>query len=355
MLLNNSDLINSAFWKNETDSLRFEKSQNLAALVTQKTGETSTLVELDDVAYSEMTEAKFIPMLWNFKVSENDLWKVMNNQLDVFKFALGCETKYGYLWKAEIQNDLGKITLIEKQTLSTPAPGPSLLPYLTAYWTADNIAADVYINNLGGSFFGATYGTGINNNAFDFGSGTQKRYVNVPNDNLLSFTDGTNDVPFTINLWTYYYSFSGGGNFLFNKRQLGSINEWQLASDTGSVSFNKFSQGVNSNRVVTLSNVAPSLSTWEMWTISSDGTKFGDKIYRNGIDVTASNTETGAYVKMNNTAAIVRMGNAGFTDSATFKHRGLIDEVSLFNGKELTPAEIIDLYNGGVGKFYPNI
>ena len=116
MLLNNSDLINSAFWKNQTDGLRFEKSQNLAALVTQKTGETSTLVELNDVAYSEMTVAKFIPMLWNFKVSENDLWKVMNNQLDVFKFSLGCETKYGYLWKAQIQNDLGEITLIEKQT-----------------------------------------------------------------------------------------------------------------------------------------------------------------------------------------------------------------------------------------------
>lgn len=116
MLLNNSDLINSAFWKNKTDALRFEKSQNLAALVTQKTGEISTLVELEDLAYSEMTEAKFIPMLWNFKVSENDLWKVMNNQLDVFKFSLGCETKYGYLWKAQIQNDLGEITLIEKQT-----------------------------------------------------------------------------------------------------------------------------------------------------------------------------------------------------------------------------------------------
>ena len=233
----------------------------------------------------------------------------------------------------------------------------SLLPYLTAYWTADNIATDVYTNNLGGSFTGATYSTGINNNAFDFGSGTQGRYVNVPNNSLLSFTDGTNDVPFTINMWTYYYSFSVTGNWLFNKRQLGSINEYQILYTTslGSVTFTKFSQGASSNRVTTLSNVAPSLSTWEMWTISSDGTKFGDKIYRNGVDVTASSTEVGTYVKMNNTTAIVRMGSAGWTTINSVKHKGLIDEVSVFNGTELTLTEITDLYNGGVGKFYPNI
>jgi len=233
----------------------------------------------------------------------------------------------------------------------------SLLPYLTAYWTADNIATDVYTNNLGGSFFNATYATGINNNAFDFGN-SQNRYVDVPNNSLLSFTDGTNDVPFTINIWTYYYSFgSATGNWLFSKRQLGTINEYQLAygKSSGFVSFYKFSQGSSSNRVGTFANVAPSLSTWEMWTISSDGTKFGDKIYRNGVDVTASNTETGTYVKMDNTAAIVRMGAAGWTTSASLRHRGMIDEVSVFNGTELTPTEIIDLYNGGVGKFYPNI
>ena len=231
----------------------------------------------------------------------------------------------------------------------------SLLPYLTAYWTADNIATDVYINNLGGAWNSSShYATGINGEAFDFGSGNQARYVDVADNDLLSFTDGTNDVPFTINMWTYYYSFSGTGNWLFNKRQFSLKDEYQILYYQSVVQFWKFSQGATS-AVTTVSNIAPSLSTWEMWTISSDGTKFGDKIYRNGIDVTASNTETGTYVKMNNTAAIVRMGQGGFTTSAGFKHKGLIDEVSVFKGTELTPTEITDLYNGGVGKFYPNI
>tara|TARA_R110002020_G_scaffold477_2_gene2422 strand:+ start:3331 stop:4077 length:747 start_codon:yes stop_codon:yes gene_type:complete len=234
-----------------------------------------------------------------------------------------------------------------------------LLPYLTAYWTADNIPTDVYTNNLGGAPSGGlSYNTGINGQAFDFLSGNQQAYIQVPDNDLLSFTDGVNDVPFTINMWTYYYvKNTAAGNWLFNKRLTGVLDEYQFvyARSLNAVIFDKISQGSNSNRVRTQSSVAPALSTWEMWTISSDGTKFGEKIYRNGVDVTASSTETGTYVKMINTSAHVRMAAGGWTTSGSLKHRGRIDEVSLFNGTELTPTEITDLYNGGVGKFYPNI
>ena len=235
----------------------------------------------------------------------------------------------------------------------------SLLPYLTAYWTADNIATDVYTNNLGGTFTSPNYTAGINNNAFDFDNTTGTRYVDVADNDLLSFTDGVNDVPFTINMWTYYHSLNNGfGNWLINKRLAGVLDEYQFiySKTVNAMSFSKISQGSNSNNVITLSSVVPSVSTWEMWTITSDGTKFGEKIYRNGIDVTASNTENGTYVKMNNTSAQVTMGVMGWNKSfAAGKHKGKIDEVSLFNGTELTPAQIIYLYNGGVGKFYPNI
>lgn len=115
MLLNNADLLTAAMWKNQSDSLRFEKSENLAALVTQKTGEPSPIEELSDVDYSDMTEGEFVPMLWKFEVAESDLWKIISNQQDVFEFVNGCDTIQGYLWEADIQNDLGKITLIEKR------------------------------------------------------------------------------------------------------------------------------------------------------------------------------------------------------------------------------------------------
>ena len=237
----------------------------------------------------------------------------------------------------------------------------SLLPYLTAYWTADNIATDVYVNNLGGAWVGsANYNTGINNNAFDFENNSTIRYVQVPDNDLLSFTDGTNDVPFTINMWTYFYSFFGYGNWLINRRDSNSTPsaEFQFlyATSYSTILFTKFSQSVNSNIVETVSSVAPSLNTWEMWTLTSDGSKFGEKIYRNGVDVTGTASEFGTYLKMNNTNSTTKFGQAGFLSSdQRAKHRGMIDELAIFNGTELTQTQIQDLYNGGVGKFYPNI
>jgi len=236
----------------------------------------------------------------------------------------------------------------------------SLLPYLTAYWTADNIATDVHVNNLGGAYISPNYNTGINGEAFDFASGTQIRYVDVPDNDLLSFTDGTNDVPFTISMWTYYYSFSSTGNWLINRRDSNSSPnlEFQLlySTNNSAIAFIKYSQSVNTNRVQTLSSVVPSLSTWEMWTITSDGSKFGEKIYRNGVDVTGAASEVGTYVKMNNTNSTTKFGQPGFSlGNLSLKHRGMIDEVAIFNGTELTQLQIQDLYNGGVGKFYPNI
>ena len=236
-----------------------------------------------------------------------------------------------------------------------------LLPYLTAYWTADNIATDVHVNNLGGAWNATShYATGINGEAFDFQNNNTIRYVAVPDNDLLSFTDGTNDVPFTINMWTYFYSFSSIGNWLINRRDTNSTPnaEFQLtySASNSTIAFNKFSQSVSSNRVETLSSIAPSLNTWEMWTLTSDGSKFGEKIYRNGVDVTGVAAEIGTYVKMNNTNSSTKFAQAGFLSAdQRAKHRGMIDELAIFNGTELTQLQIQDLYNGGVGKFYPNI
>jgi hypothetical protein len=232
----------------------------------------------------------------------------------------------------------------------------SLLPYLTAYWTADNIATDVYVNNLGGAWNSSShYATGINGEAFDFGSGNQIRYVNVPDNDLLSFTDGTNDVPFSISLWVYFYSFSFTGNWVLNKRDA-SNHEYQLIFYQNQISFWKFSLGVNSNYISTNTGYIPAFNQWIHLAYTDDGSKFGGKIYANGIDITTSHTEVGTYLKMNNTNSTTKFGQAGFSlADQRLKHRGMIDELSIFNGTELTQIQVQDLYNGGVGKFYPNI
>jgi hypothetical protein len=236
-----------------------------------------------------------------------------------------------------------------------------LFPFLTAYWTADNIATDVHVNNLGGSFTGANYTTGINGQSFNFGSGTEIRYVDVPDNNLLSFTDGTNDVPFSIRMWVWFDSKSSVGNWLINKRDAAPTAnqlEYQFFYNpvTNRFAFTKYSQLLEANRVVCQADVIPANNQWHHLFYTDNGTKFGGKIYLNSVDITSGHVEAGTYVRMINGTNFMRFGFGSFTNVNTdTKHRGRLDEIAIFNGYEATPQQIVDDYNLGVGKFYPNI
>jgi hypothetical protein len=232
-----------------------------------------------------------------------------------------------------------------------------LFPFLTGYWTADNIATDVHVNNLGGSFTGATYTTGINGQSFDFGSGNQSRYVDVPDNNLLSFTDGTNDVPFSIRCWVWFDSKSSWGNWLINKRNNSTQQEYQFTFFSNQLVFFKFSQGSGSVFVGTNTGINPANNQWHHLFYTDNGTKFGGKIYLNGIDITSGHTESGSYVKMQNGTNFMRFGGDAWNTPPldSLKHRGRLDEIAIFNGYEATPQQVVDDYNLGVGKFYPNI
>jgi hypothetical protein len=231
-----------------------------------------------------------------------------------------------------------------------------LFPFLTAYWTADNIATDVHVNNLGGSFTGANYTTGINGQAFNFGSGTEVRYVDVPDNNLLSFTDGTNDVRFSMRCWVWFDSKSSTGNWLINKRDAATQNEWQFnfSQVQNQLIFIKFSEGGTEN-ARTDTGIIPANNQWHHLFVTDNGTKFGGKIYLNGTDVTSGHTETGTYVRMQNGTNLMRFGQTAWNTLESTKHRGRLDEIAIFNGYEATPQQVVDDYNLGVGKFYPNI
>jgi len=230
-----------------------------------------------------------------------------------------------------------------------------LFPFLTAYWTADNIATDVHVNNLGGAWNATShYTTGINGQAFDFGSGNQTRYVDVADNNLLSFTDGTNDVPFSMRCWVWFDSKSATANFLINKRDNTNQREWQNVFINNELSFWKFSLG-STDRVETKTSINPANNQWHHLFYTDNGTKFGGKIYLNGIEITSGHTETGTYVRMINGTNLMRFGASAWLFGETLKHRGRLDEIAIFNGYEATPQQVVDDYNLGVGKFYPNI
>lgn len=230
-----------------------------------------------------------------------------------------------------------------------------LLPFLTAYWTADNIATDVHINNLGGSWNSGThYATGINGNAFNHNDGGGRFWVDVPNNNLLSFTDGVQDVPFTIRFWVYFDTTYVNFQFIFAKR-ISSFSEYNInvRPNEQKILFSKASLGNNNNRVTTETNYDVPIGSWNMVTVTSDATKFGEKIYINGVDLTTIRVEHGTYARMTTGNISLRLGSSVLSNSFTLK--GKTDEHALFNGYEMTPAEVLSDYNGGIGKFYPNI
>jgi hypothetical protein len=230
----------------------------------------------------------------------------------------------------------------------------SLLPDLTVYYAANGNALDSHINGLNGSFVGASYAAGIDGQAFNYGSGNQTRYVNVPSNPLLSFTDGVQDLPFTINTWVWFDGFSSVGNWLINKRDNNNQREWQMDRFTSNniLRFLKFSLGTTT-RVEAKTPFIPTFGQWYMVTYTDDGSILGGQFYVNGVAQSMTYDDNG-YVRMQAGSNLMRLGIGAWGVFQTQKHRGRQDETAIFN-KELSAAEVSDLWNLGNGKFYPNI
>ncbi len=231
----------------------------------------------------------------------------------------------------------------------------SLLPNLIAYYAANGNALDSHTNGLNGSFVGATYATGIEGQAFNYGSGTQTRFVNVPSNPLLSFTDGVQDLPFSINTWVWFDGLSSVGNWLINKRDGNNGElEWQMNRFTSinSLRFIKFSLGT-ANRITASTPFTPTLGQWYMLTYTDDGSALGGQWYINGVAQAMTYIDYG-YVRMQAGTNFMRLGQGAWTTSESLKHRGRQDATAIFN-KQLSAAEVSDLWNLGSGKFYPNI
>jgi hypothetical protein len=223
----------------------------------------------------------------------------MSNQLDVFKFYLGCETKYGYLWKAQIQNDLGKITLIEKQAFEAPAP-------------IDYQASFIF--------------NGIN------------QFVEVADADDLSFGDGVTDQPFSFSIWVYLDRVTGSANKMFFNKN----GEYRLRmNQNGRIFFELLTNSSNrlSARYI---DVAGDLSTWLHIVCTYDGskTKPGMKIYINNSEVVTGNASAGTYTGMTNGTGTLKFMGSDYIDGNA-NHFSVI-------GKELSAAEVTELYNGGL-------
>jgi len=231
--------------------------------------------------------------------------------------------------------------------------GISFLEGLVAYYPLNSNANDS-INGYNGTLIDSpTFVAGKVDNAINFGNDTVSRYIDIPDNDDFSFTNGTTDVPFTISMWVNFSSFSSIANFLANKRIITSTGaEWQFNYSTANnrLFFWKFQFGASISQRVESSTSPFSLNTWYHICYTDDGSGLvgSGKIYINGVDDTTANSNIGGtYTRMNNGTSLTRIGLSAWGNHPDLKHRGLVDETAIWKNRELTASEVLELYNKG--------
>ena len=167
--------------------------------------------------------------------------------------------------------------------------------------------------------------------------------VSVSDDDDLSHSNSP-DAPFAISLWINPASVSGGTQTLLTKP-----GEYTVKVNNDDVQFTLFTNASN-HTTISANNV---LSTdWTSVVVTYDGTLDESspsatprKIYINGTAATAATSSSGTYAGMSNTSSNLIIG--ADDASGTNNFGGLIADVVMVTGSELSAAQALEIYTGG--------
>lgn len=172
-------------------------------------------------------------------------------------------------------------------------------------------------------------------------------YVEVADDAKLSFTDGTDDLPFTVAGWI---NMSDATNFTVASKY-SSANEWRFYVNSLNDLSLALTDGTNSAFVVTDTDLSGYEGQWihVSCTYSGAGPNSGNaftaaangiSLYINGVAVSITVTNNASYAGMTDTSDPVRLGR-----HAAAYSKGHIRGVSLYN-RELSASEVAELAKG---------
>ena len=193
------------------------------------------------------------------------------------------------------------------------------------------------------------------NYSFHF-DGTQ--YINIPDSDLLSFGNGTNDSPFSISAWIKK-PLNANEAIISKFGNTGGTSgyEWLLWVVLTSPHRIRFAVYDNSNAVYQFREGNTTIDTgeWIHVVATYDGrgnpsgaagntANQGMKIYINGIEESSyTDNNGGNYVAMHNTPRVVQIGATNNSN----QFDGEISNTAIFD-KELTNQEVLKIYNNGV-------
>lgn len=232
----------------------------------------------------------------------------------------------------------------------------TLIPNLVSWWTFDggklitNVADSSGVNN-GSLIIGAsgkntstTTVPGKIGQALSF-DGTDD-YIDIADNNSLSFGNGTTDTPMSISAWIYM---KNAVEFKIMKKGgiVGSDLEYffrtgDQGTNTNLLTFRVYDASANANLGRRYSVAMTQYENkWIFVTATYDGsgTEGGVALYINGSRVDDTSASSGTYVAMENLTTGAQIGRYN-----TFYSNGYIDDVRLYN-KALSLSEIKQLYN----------
>jgi hypothetical protein len=236
-----------------------------------------------------------------------------------------------------------------RSTLSVPASAEGLTPAnnLSDVSNAATSRANLDVNSTAQD--AEATGTKLVSPSLYF-DGTND-YIEIADSSKLSFTDGTDDLPFSISAWVNL----DGTSLFCPIGKWASAREWLFYITTGNIltlnlrdasardvilttdsAFNGFQSSWN-HIAVTYGGSGPNSST--AFASSMDAAT----VYINGQAVASTANNNASYTGMANNTDVVQIGK--FVSNYS---KGHIKEVKIFN-RELSASEVVDSMNGDLG------
>jgi hypothetical protein len=217
----------------------------------------------------------------------------------------------------------------------------SLLTGLYAVYKGESNTNDSLATYNGTANGGVSYIAGKSGNAFDLNGTTGN----------VSFLNGAFNFAgdFSISMWVNYDVVKSSQMFISNLTIGGSVRGWFVESTATSLRFRGFNSGGSDAFNVLKSSYTPSTGTWIHYVFIHKNND--NRMYENGTLI-ASDTSNATHCAYDNPNYPMIGANKYDASTTQEPFDGKIDETNLWS-KALTATEVTDLYNAGIGKFYP--
>ena len=167
-------------------------------------------------------------------------------------------------------------------------------------------------------------------------------YITVADADNLSFTNGSNDLPFSISFLIKFSSYdSTDGLWVINKRE-DSLTpvEWQVIFIGGTFRLTINTDGLSANNIAKVLTFTPTLNQTYHCVVTYDGTEnaIGINVYIDAVSGGATSV-IGTYTGMSNTSSRVDIGRRGWDGVGFGTSQYRLDCLRIWD-KELTQSEV---------------